>query len=131
MLKFLERNKLRLVYLPLIIYWIVLFVATSIPGEELPSLDISDKMIHVAAYFILAVLLNFTLLLQNKYPYAKLRAYYLTIIIGVVYGALDELHQMFIPGRFAEFLDWIANVVGVLLGVFVVKMIVKQSIKSL
>lgn len=32
-------------------------------------------------------------------------------------GALDELHQRIVPGRSAEFFDWVADVVGAWLGV--------------
>ena len=36
-------------------------------------------------------------------------------VIAVVYGAIDELHQSFVPGRDVSFLDWIADSVGALL----------------
>jgi VanZ family protein len=38
------------------------------------------------------------------------------LIIGAGYGALDEWHQSFVPGRDANLGDWMADVVGVMLG---------------
>jgi VanZ family protein len=37
---------------------------------------------------------------------------------GIVYGATDEIHQAFVPGRTPEFLDWVADSAGVLTAVF-------------
>ena len=36
----------------------------------------------------------------------------------VVFGVLDEWHQSFIPGRFSEFADWIADSLGAAVAVF-------------
>lgn len=120
MISFLEKNKIFLVYVPLIIYWIVLLVATSLPAENLPRIETNDKFMHFAAYFVLAVMLNISLKFQNKYKKLKESPALWAIIIGLTYGAFDEIHQYFIPGRFCEFLDWIANAIGVLTGVIVV-----------
>jgi VanZ family protein len=39
--------------------------------------------------------------------------------IAVLYGALDEWHQSFVPGRHATAADWGADLVGVALGYLV------------
>jgi len=38
------------------------------------------------------------------------------LIAGALYGITDEWHQMYVPGRTPDLADWIADVVGVLLG---------------
>lgn len=131
MINFLEKYKIFLVYVPLIIYWIVLLVATSLPVENLPRIETNDKFMHFAAYFVLAVLLNFSLKFQNKYKKLKESPALWTIIIGFIYGAFDEIHQFFIPGRFCEFLDWIANAIGVLSGVIVVHLFFRIFYKKM
>jgi VanZ family protein len=117
--KFLEKRKVWLVYVPLVLYWTILFTATTIPGNKLPDIHLSDKIEHFSAFFILAVLLNLTLIYQRKslllFNYAAL----VTIIICLSYGAIDELHQMIIPGRTADLRDWIADSTGVILGVLI------------
>ena len=66
MFEYLEKRKVYLVYVPLIIYWIILFTATSLPAANLPSVAISDKIKHFGAFLGLSVLLSLTLLYQNK-----------------------------------------------------------------
>ena len=38
------------------------------------------------------------------------------IVAGALYGATDEWHQSFVPGRDASVLDWLADLCGVTLG---------------
>lgn len=123
MFEYLEQRKIWLVYLPLALYWIILFTATTLPGNQLPDLHLSDKIEHFSAFFILSVLLNLALMFQKKsfilYKYSAL----VTIIITLSYGAVDELHQIFIPGRSADIRDWLADATGVILGVFILNLI--------
>jgi VanZ family protein len=112
-----------LVYIPLILYWIILFTATTLPGNQLPDLGFSDKLEHFSAFFILAVLLNLTLLFQKKSEFLFKYAVILTILICMFYGAFDEIHQLIIPGRSADIRDWIADSSGVLLGVFILNLL--------
>lgn len=123
MIKKLEANKKWLVYFPLIIYWFILFIATTLPSQDLPETHVSDKIEHFTAYFILAILLNLTMMFQNKYAGMRRKAWLYTLIIIVTYAALDELHQLFIPGRDCEFLDWVSDSSGVLLGLGLVKIL--------
>ncbi len=120
----LEANKKWLVYFPLIIYWFLLFVATTLPGADLPKTGVSDKIEHFTAYFILAVLFNLALMFQNKYPKIKKKAWLYTLIFILTYAGLDELHQLFVPGRDCDILDWLADSSGVLLGLGFVKMLI-------
>jgi len=115
-----------LVYIPLAIYWIILFTATSLPIERLPSVGFNDKINHFLAYFILAVLVNLTLIYQRKSRFLFQKAPIVTIIIGLLYGAFDELHQIFVPGRFAETLDWMADGLGTIVGVLVVYYLISR-----
>jgi len=110
--EFLQKRKIWLVYIPLIIYWVILFTATSLPVERLPSIGFTDKINHFVAYFILAVLLNLTLIYQRKSQLLFEKAPIATIVICLFYGALDEVHQLFVPGRSAEILDWVADALG-------------------
>ncbi len=124
MLRYLENNKVKLVYLPLVIYWIILLTATSLPSKDLPSIGLSDKVEHVSAFFVLAVLFNLTLLFQNKYSFLKKNAPVITLVLLSFYALLDELHQLFIPGRSCDVLDWIADFTGISLGVLLILFII-------
>lgn len=124
MLKKLEKNKKWLVYFPLVIYWIILFVATTLPSRDIPEIGVSDKVEHFGAYMVLAVLLNLTLMFQNKYPKIKKKAWLYTLIFCVTYAGLDEIHQLFVPSRDCDILDWLSDSSGVLLGLGFVKLLI-------
>ncbi len=123
MIKFFEKNKIAAVYIPLVIYWMVLLTATSLPSQDLPKVGVSDKIEHFSAYLILAVLLNLTLLVQNKFETLRKYPSLSTLTIIAFYALIDELHQLFIPGRDCEALDWVADFIGAILGIILINII--------
>ena len=116
--------------MPLIVYWVILFVATSIPAQSVPSFGVGDKVNHFLAYLILAILLYLTLSFQEKSIFTQRNAALLTIAVILLYGVLDELHQMLIPGRSAEFLDWAADAVGAICGVLLISLFLNKFKKE-
>ncbi|MGE5402208.1 MAG: VanZ family protein [Ignavibacteriales bacterium] len=130
MLSFFERNKKYLIYFPLIVYWIILFIATTLPGKDVPSLGISDKIEHFTAYMILSVLLCFTYMFQRRFSILYLRPFLMTIVTVTLYGAMDEIHQLFVPGRSCDPLDLAADVTGATLGLLIVFLIKQISNKA-
>jgi VanZ family protein len=124
--EYLEKRKVWLVYIPLVVYWLILFTATTLPAEKLPSIGFTDKIDHFIAYFILAVLVNLMLIFQRKSRLLFEKAPMATIIICLFYGAADELHQMLIPGRSAETLDWVADASGTFVGIFIVYFLINR-----
>ncbi|GBD89590.1 vanZ like family protein [bacterium BMS3Abin04] len=133
MYRILKKNKIFLVYVPLTLYWILLFIATSIPSPALPDLlDFSDKIKHFIAYFGFSILLTFALHFQKKSRVFTKYFAVAAIIFIMFYGALDELHQLFIPNRMCEFWDWTADAVGGYLGVLITFLYIKsQAVKRL
>ncbi len=129
MFSFLEKNKKYLVYTPLVVYWIILFISTSLPLESVPSVGLSDKFMHTVAYSGLGVLLYLTLSFQRKYQ--KLYEYPIrfTLIIGTSYAIVDELHQLLVPGRKCDIVDMVADGIGLLIGLLLI--IVVRKIDSL
>lgn len=111
------------IYVPLVLYWSVLFLATSLPVNSVPSVGISDKIEHFAAYAVLAFLLYMALSTQEKVKVLAEKAYFFTFIIVTFYGIADELHQTLIPGRSCEFYDFVADFFGMLIGLFLVKIL--------
>lgn len=67
--------------------------------------------LHVGIYFVLGGLLFCTMGFDLR------RRAIVTVILCAIYGAIDEWHQSFVPGRHASALDWISDVVGGLLAV--------------
>jgi len=116
-----NQNKKLYIYTPLVIYWIILLAATSFPSDALPSIGINDKYEHLVAYFILSVLFGLTLMFQEKNQRMKKNWNSYTVMILLAYGIFDEVHQYFIPGRYFDWIDLLANFVGIILGVYFIR----------
>lgn len=106
-----------LINLPLLVHWLTIFTLTSLPSESLPSVSLGDKIEHLIAYLVLGFFLYFNILFQNNWSLLKRNIFLSAFLIALLYGAFDELHQLLIPGRSAEFIDWIADVTGAIIGV--------------
>jgi VanZ family protein/UDP-2,3-diacylglucosamine pyrophosphatase LpxH len=76
-----------------------------------------DKVAHATAFGLLAWVLD--LALQRNRPDLPLYRRHLLVFVAVaIYGATDEWHQLFVPGRSCEFGDWLADAAGGSLGLF-------------
>ena len=111
---FFEKNKSIAVYAPLVIYWMILFIATTLPSAHIPKTGINDKIEHLLGYFVLTFLLSNFLFFQNKKKVLKKFPVSAALVIAALYGVIDEVHQYFIPGRLCDFYDWTADVTGAL-----------------
>lgn len=102
--------------LPLIVAVAIVWLSSrsSFPfGISLPSPF--DKFAHATAFGVLAAFLD--LALRRTHPDLPVVRRLILILIGVaIFGASDELHQRFVPGRFCDLYDWIADVTGGALG---------------
>jgi VanZ family protein len=130
LLNYLEKHKKYLVYLPLVLYWMLILFLTSLPGSDLPKIELSDKMEHLLAFSGLGFLLNLSLRIQTKFVTVKKFPALFTIFIVSSYAALDELHQIFIPGRACDILDWSADTIGVLIGVAIMTILLWKVEKN-
>ena len=131
MLEYLEKKKTLLVYLPLGVYWLVLFILTSMPSANLPkSFEFNDKMEHTSAFAVLGMLLSLAITVQKSSKYFKSRAWLGSLIIGATYGAFDELHQLFVVGRSCDFFDWMADITGTSVGIIITYAIIKISARK-
>ena len=107
--------------LPAILWALVIFVASSIPGSKFPKfiLKIDDKVIHISIFLVLGLLVFRALEPRvKKNSFDWLRAVISTSVV-TAYGALDEIHQMFVPGRTADFRDAAADAIGAVLSALV------------
>jgi UDP-2,3-diacylglucosamine pyrophosphatase LpxH/VanZ family protein len=85
-------------------------------GIELPSP--LDKCAHATVFGLLAWMLD--LALQRNRPGLPLYRRHLFVLAFVAFfGATDEWHQSFVPGRSCEIGDWVADALGGALGLLV------------
>lgn len=105
------------VWYPAILWICVIFAVSSIP--TVPPLRIvfrfSDKIGHVLEYCVLGIALaaGFT---RAPVESRRRRAFLFVVLTGLGIGMADEIYQISVPGRTGEFLDWVADGVGVTLG---------------
>ena len=74
------------------------------------------KGAHVTEYIILGVLLVLTFA-----AYRLRKAGTAALAAGILYAALDEYHQSFVPGRSGEIKDVLIDACGLLLGLLAVR----------
>ena len=100
-------------WLLLLVWVVVLFYASSLPGQPsqqwIPHLD---KVKHATYFFIGGLFLQKAL--RGSLTGWSVRTLILVgIVFAAVVGALDEYHQTFTPGRSGnDVLDWLADVFG-------------------
>ena len=111
-MKLLRRHKS--VLLTLGIYWPFLFWLTHIPVPAIARQSgVSDKTMHVMAYWALTFLVWFTVSPYEKVRWNKARVWFVLAAV-VLYGVADELIQAYV-GRSADVMDFMADLFGVLL----------------
>ncbi|MGV2939692.1 VanZ family protein [Mesobacillus sp. LC4] len=96
-----------------------------VPNEEfnLGSLNhIVRKNAHFFLYLILAILLTYALRQSGN---NETSAYGLAFLITVLYAMSDEFHQIYVPGRGAQFSDVLLDSAGALVGI-VLYIIIRQ-----
>jgi VanZ family protein len=101
---------------PVVLQMAIIFAASSIPNlGPLPG-GISDTSGHSIGYGLLAGLLLRALAVPLLRGLTWRRASS-AIILSTVYGELDQFHQSFVPGRYADRQEKLADCTGAALGV--------------
>jgi len=99
----------------LTISWaILIFYLTSIPDFKVAEDTLMSLLMSSGAHFgffgVQAVLLYLSL----PPKFLHLNAYFSATLATSLYGVIDELHQIGIPGRSADPVDWALDTLGAL-----------------
>lgn len=98
--------------------WLAVQVTlTSLPGKTIPVATPHpwDWAGHLCLYGVLGTLVARAAALRG---WRLQRLVWLGVLLSA-WAALDELHQLFIPGRDAELGDWLCDTLGASLGIYV------------
>lgn len=98
-------------WVPAVLWAGVIFWLSSRPSLPAPDVPYVDKAAHFGAFALLGALLAFAA--DRSVTGSPRRPLALAAGLGVLYGALDEVHQMYVPGRSPDVLDWAADAAGV------------------
>ncbi len=100
-----------------IIWMLVIFVGSTIPGQDLQGISTPDYILHGLEYAVLGGLLGWWCFhRRSAVDPSPLGCAALSTVIGSIYGITDELHQGFVPGRCQDPRDWAADMAGALIG---------------
>ena len=104
---------------PVVAWAILILVATTVPTTDLTerlSLPGLDKLVHGALYFVLGWLVAAALSAAGRRSVGG----FVAGLVGLAFfAALDEVHQLWVPGRVTSVGDWTADLVGATLGLAV------------
>lgn len=105
-------------WLPAYLYMGLIFYLSSQSRPAVPAIILRwDKITHFFEYAVLGLLLIRAL--NKEYPKRNFLALKLiALAAAAVYGASDEFHQRFIPGRNSCLADWTVDSAGAGLGSF-------------
>ena len=115
-------------WVPPLVYMMIIFHLSS-ESNPLPALTehIWDKALHFVEYGGLGFLLCRAILGEGAaFGAAALTAAVLTSL----YGASDEWHQLFTPGRSSDVYDWFTDTIGGGLGVGAYLLVVLWLLKA-
>jgi VanZ family protein len=114
----------------------MLFASSIIPGEsESRGLQFFVKfnptiqnLLHIPAYALLSILL-----LDSLKEYQALKRKHILSVFGFccVFGILNEIIQMAIPGRYAGFTDVALNIIGSCMGILIYLLVNTKMRKDL
>ena len=98
-------------YLAMLAGWVTLTLTlTSIPNPEFgPSFPGADKIAHFGFYGVAGFLF---VLWRRETGTGAAAAVIWAAIFAALLGAVDEVHQQWIPGRSMDLLDWVTDVAG-------------------
>jgi VanZ family protein len=100
----------------LALLWAAVLFWESSQANPFPFLPptLPDKLLHAGAYAVLGALLAAAL--RGTRLGAGWRGVVVAVVLASAYGASDEWHQWFVPGRTADPADWAADTVGAIAG---------------
>jgi hypothetical protein len=103
-------------WLPVVLMMAFIFRTSSIPGTNIPELfSHQDILYHGAVYVILAWFFMRALKhTRDRMTVAQLVVY--TVIFCSLYGASDEIHQLFTPARNCDLFDLLTDTTGSFIG---------------
>jgi len=118
-------------WIPAAILMILIFIASAMPGNEIPKFGTIDLIVkkggHMTGYALLAIACFLALYYDNK---NVARSTILSLCITIIYAALDEYHQSFTPGRTPSVMDVGIDAAGAILGIVIIVFITGRRSRS-
>jgi VanZ family protein len=99
--------------LPLFIWAATIFWLSSLSFSHVKSPFINaDKLVHISIFFVFCWFSRRALFFQNASQSIKKWSLWGSFILTCLYGYLDEVHQLYVPGRTYDYFDMLADAIG-------------------
>jgi len=105
---------------PAVIYFCLIWYLSS--RQITFDLSGNDKLIHLVEYTGMGFLLAFGFEINFENLKQNLKGF---LLIAPLTGAIDEIHQAYVPGRNASTADFIVDVIGCAIGLVFFLILVK------
>jgi VanZ family protein len=129
--KFLKANKITL------IYSLVIISLCTFPGDKMPSLDFSvlftfDKIAHTLSFGILALVCTVGLAKYLRFSYMRKHSLSWAVAYSLFLGGAIELAQAYlVKERYGDWMDFLADSIGVFLGaLFFLMLYTREPLKT-
>ena len=98
---------------------VVNFIANLFNISNLNMLShIIRKLAHFTEYFVLGILVY-----NMMCKYHKLA--YIGMVVCIIYAVIDEIHQIFVPGRSCQITDILIDIVAAIMAIIIFKRLKK------
>jgi VanZ family protein len=118
--------------LPLFIWAAFIFWLSSLstlPHIETPVIA-ADKLAHMSVFFVFCWFSRRALFFQTTLPILKRWSLVCAFFLTCLYGYLDEVHQLYVPGRAYDYYDMLADAIGALLFIILFSVLVRRKDKQ-
>jgi len=102
---------------PVLLWAALIWILSSIPGDEFPEIGWDSGILSMLAYFILYFILAGLCFRAIKRTYRQISfclTAFVVLFAAAGYGILNEWHQAFVPGRHPSVNDALINTAGIL-----------------
>jgi VanZ family protein len=116
----------RIVATVLAVIWAgVIFTFSAIPGADYPSHPgFLNVIAHFSEYLIFGVLLTVALSSEKRPLWISAL---IALVIASLYAASDEFHQLFVPGRDSDPMDWLTDTIGAAVGAIIALLVISNK----
>jgi VanZ family protein len=101
--------------LPAFVWCLGIFLLSAIPRVPAVLTPFQvDKIAHAVIYGVLCFLVWRAFFFQSHSIFLRRHALMASVLFSCVYGVLDEIHQLYVPGRSSDPFDVVADGTGAL-----------------
>jgi VanZ family protein len=111
-------------FIPAGLFYLLIFFLSSQDVDLDFSFPGLDKLAHFTEFALFGLLLSIGYF--KAFTFSDFVKSVLVFLTGFPLGALDELHQLFVPGRTGALGDVIADAAGIVCGILVYRRLAKR-----